>query len=37
MTQIEYHGSWRKQFYVSYDLFTGLTAGEATVQTFLPR
>ena len=37
MTQIAYSGSFWTQFRVSRDLFTDLTAGEATVRTFLPR
>ena len=37
MTQIAYSGSFWTQFRVLRDLFTDLTAGEATVRTFLPR
>ena len=36
-TQIAYCGSFRMQFCVSRYLFTDLTAGEATVRTFLLR
>ena len=35
MTQVAYSGSFWMQFRVSRDLFTDLTAGEATVRTFL--
>ena len=34
MIQIAYPGSFRTQFCLSRDLFTDLTAGEATVRTF---
>ena len=37
MTQIAYTGSFWTQFRVSRDLFTDLTAGDATIRTFLPR
>ena len=37
MTQIAYFGLFWTQFRVSRDLFTDLTAGKVTVQTFLPR
>ena len=37
MTQIAYSGLFWAQFRVSRDLFTDLTAGKATVLTFLPR
>ena len=37
LTQIAYSGSFWTQCRVWRDLFTYLTAGEATVQTFLPR
>ena len=37
MTQIAYSGLFGTQFLVSRDLFTVLTAGKATVRTFLPR
>ena len=37
MTQNAYSGSFWAQIRVSRDLFTDLTAGNATVRTFLPR
>ena len=37
MTQIAYSGLFWTQFRVSHDLLTDLTAGKATVRTFLPR
>ena len=37
MTQIAYSGLFWTQFRVSRDLFTDLTAGKATIRTFLPR
>ena len=37
MTQIAYSGLFWTQFRVSRDSFTDLTAGKATVRTFLPR
>ena len=37
MTQIAYSGLFWTQFRVSRDLFTDLTAGKATVRTFLQR
>ena len=37
MTQIAYSGLFWTQFRVSRDIFTDLTAGKATVRTFLPR
>ena len=37
MTQIAYSGSFWTQFRVLRDFFADLTAGEATVRTFLPR
>ena len=37
MTQIAYSGLFSAQFRVSRDLFNDLTAGKATVPTFLPR
>ena len=36
MTQIAYSGLFWTRFRVSRDLFTDLTAGKATVRTFLP-
>ena len=36
MAQIAYSGFFWTQFRVSRDLFTNLTAGKATVRTFLP-
>ena len=37
MAHIAYFGSFWAQIRLSRDLFTDLTAGEATVRTFLPR
>ena len=37
MTEIAYSDLFWTQFRVSRDLFTDLTAGKATVRTFLPR
>ena len=36
-TQIVYCGSFRYNFFVSRDLFTDLTVGEARILTFIPR
>ena len=37
MTQFAHAGLFWMQFHVSRDLFADLTAGKATVRTFLPR